>query len=123
MAQAHVAIYGPLPAQFERVVSKLPKERRKAVRFSLVTTDKDKRPRAPRADLHVLWTRFIAHVHESEVAARNEPTQWVHRFNAETLEDALRKGLDGEPDAPTGDAQSTPESQAPTKRRKRKRKK
>jgi len=92
MAQRHVAIYGPLPAQFQRVLAKLPKQWKDGCRFSCLGNDKRKR-RVATADLHVVWTKFMQHAAQSTILDAGGNMRLIPQFNADTLVEALEKGF------------------------------
>lgn len=117
MPKRHIAIYGPLPAQFQRVLSKLPKQLRKEYRFSCLGDDKHKQ-RVANADLHVVWTKFIQHATQSAITAAGGTMRLIVQFNKDTLLDAIEKGF--------GLTADTPEpcpAELPAKARQKKRKK
>lgn len=90
MSKPHVAIYGPLPAQYQRVLDRLAREIRRQCRFSLLPTDASNW-RVTSADLHVVWRRFVAHDVTAGVRAHGGCAVWVGQWNVETLLAALRR--------------------------------
>lgn len=86
----HIVIYGPLPAQYQRVLDRLPREIRQQCRFDLLATDASNW-RVTTADLHVVWRRFASHRTTEGVRARGGCGVWVSQWNVETLLAALRR--------------------------------
>lgn len=118
MPKRHIAIYGPLPPQFQRVLSKLSRQLRKEYRFSCFGSDKHKQ-RVTNADLHVVWTKFIQHATQSAIEASGGTMRLIVQFNKDTLLDAIEKGFGLK-------AEDTPKpcpAAQPSKARKKKRKK
>lgn len=90
MSKPHVAIYGPLSVQYQRVLDRLPREIREQCRFDLLATDTSNW-RVTTADLHVVWRRFASHRTTEGVRARGGCAVWVSQWNVGTLLEALRR--------------------------------
>lgn len=90
MAQHTVAIYGPQPKQYQRVLAQLPSTFQRTCRFRLNGRN-DFRVRA--ATVHVVWGRFVSHQLVERARTAGGQVIRVQHWNAAVVGDVLRTAL------------------------------
>ena len=98
-----VVVFGPLPAQFDRVIRALPKADRDAFRFRCF--DGRRRNSLPQADVFILWTKFAKHATDTALSAwAGRDRFWrTTRWSVKALRDILKEVSAG---VPSGAAES-----------------